>query len=79
MSILLDFVYTSTTPTLDGCTDMELVCNVLVTADQLLLPRLKEMTETVLVDMSKFAVKFLQDITVTVQSQCGLVFIDDTA
>ncbi|PIK52930.1 putative inhibitor of Bruton tyrosine kinase [Apostichopus japonicus] len=51
MSILLDFVYTSTTPTLDGCTDMELVCNVLVTADQLLLPRLKEMTETVLVDM----------------------------
>ncbi|KAJ8026856.1 Inhibitor of Bruton tyrosine kinase [Holothuria leucospilota] len=50
LSILLDFIYTSNTPMLPS-QDMELVCNVLVTADQLLLPRLKEISEVILVDM----------------------------
>ncbi|KAK7108349.1 inhibitor of Bruton tyrosine kinase-like [Littorina saxatilis] len=48
LEILLDFVYQDESSVVAETQDLELVCNVLVVADQLLVERLKEMCEVAL-------------------------------
>lgn len=45
LEILLEFLYTDTSPTVEDCTNAEFLCNILVAADQMLVTRLKEMCE----------------------------------
>ncbi|XP_022089803.1 inhibitor of Bruton tyrosine kinase-like [Acanthaster planci] len=51
LSILLEYIYTDDAPSVRAATDVELLCNMLATADQLLISRLKEMCEVALVDL----------------------------
>lgn len=51
LEILLDFVYTDESPVVAESQDTELMCNVLVVADQLLVTRLKEMCEVALTNL----------------------------
>ncbi|XP_041354992.1 inhibitor of Bruton tyrosine kinase-like isoform X2 [Gigantopelta aegis] len=52
--LLLDFLYTDESVILSDCCDAELLCNVLVVADQLLVIRLKEICEVSLVNLLNF-------------------------
>lgn len=45
LEILIDFLYTDSSPIVEECTNAEFLCNILVCADQLLITRLKEMCE----------------------------------
>uniref|UniRef100_A0AAQ4R2P6 Inhibitor of Bruton tyrosine kinase n=1 Tax=Gasterosteus aculeatus aculeatus TaxID=481459 RepID=A0AAQ4R2P6_GASAC len=47
---ILEYVYTDESHTIKECSNVEFVCNVLVVADQLLIPRLKEMCEVVITE-----------------------------
>ncbi|KAK7483280.1 hypothetical protein BaRGS_00025447 [Batillaria attramentaria] len=51
LEILLDFVYMDDSPLVAESQDTELLCNVLVVADQLLVTRLKEMCEVALTSL----------------------------
>ncbi|XP_038047379.1 inhibitor of Bruton tyrosine kinase-like [Patiria miniata] len=51
LSILLEYIYTDDAPSVRTATDVELLCNTLTTADQLLIGRLKEICEVALVDL----------------------------
>ncbi|XP_076444948.1 inhibitor of Bruton tyrosine kinase-like [Babylonia areolata] len=51
LQILLDFLYWDESPVVEGSEDLELLCNVLVVADQLLVQRLKEMCEMTLASL----------------------------
>ncbi|CAL1542688.1 unnamed protein product [Lymnaea stagnalis] len=54
LEILIDFLYSDDAPILRDCTNEELLCNVLVVADQLLATRLKEMCEVALANNIAF-------------------------
>ncbi|XP_060067685.1 inhibitor of Bruton tyrosine kinase-like, partial [Ylistrum balloti] len=45
LEILIDFLYTDTSQVVEECDNAEFLCNILVSADQLLITRLKEMCE----------------------------------
>ncbi|XP_072018239.1 LOW QUALITY PROTEIN: inhibitor of Bruton tyrosine kinase-like [Amphiura filiformis] len=51
LDIILNFIYTANAPFIHECQDIELLCNTLTTADQLLMTRLKEICEGALADM----------------------------
>ncbi|XP_063954638.1 inhibitor of Bruton tyrosine kinase-like [Lytechinus pictus] len=51
LDLLLDYLYMDQVPKLDGCQDLELLCNTVVIADQLFVTRLKDMCEIALVDL----------------------------
>ncbi len=53
LEIILNYIYADNAPFINDCQDIELLCNTLTTADQLLMTRLKEMCEAALADMSK--------------------------
>ncbi|KAL3883749.1 hypothetical protein ACJMK2_029983 [Sinanodonta woodiana] len=48
LEILLDYLYTDEAPLVTGCGNAELLCNILVVADQMLVGRLKEICEVAL-------------------------------
>ncbi|KAJ8411489.1 hypothetical protein AAFF_G00162970 [Aldrovandia affinis] len=50
LQVILDYVYTDESPTVRECENVEFVCSVLVVADQLLIPRLKEMCEVAITE-----------------------------
>ncbi|KAL6108805.1 ibtk [Pungitius sinensis] len=50
LHVILEYVYTDESHTIKECSNVEFVCNVLVVADQLLIPRLKEMCEVVITE-----------------------------
>uniref|UniRef100_A0A8D0CM64 Inhibitor of Bruton tyrosine kinase n=1 Tax=Scleropages formosus TaxID=113540 RepID=A0A8D0CM64_SCLFO len=45
LQVILEYIYTDESPTVRESQNVEFVCNVLVMADQLLIPRLKEICE----------------------------------
>ncbi|XP_033741198.1 inhibitor of Bruton tyrosine kinase-like [Pecten maximus] len=45
LEILIDFLYTDSSLVVEECVNAEFLCNILVSADQLLITRLKEMCE----------------------------------
>lgn len=51
LDVILEFLYTDDVPKLKHCRDIEFVCQVLVSADQLLATRLRQMCEAALGDM----------------------------
>lgn len=51
LDVILEFLYTDDVPKLKHSRDIEFVCQVLVSADQLLATRLRQMCEAVLGDM----------------------------
>uniref|UniRef100_A0A8C5AV41 Inhibitor of Bruton tyrosine kinase n=1 Tax=Gadus morhua TaxID=8049 RepID=A0A8C5AV41_GADMO len=50
LQVILEYVYTDESPTIKECLNVEFVCSVLVVADQLLITRLKEMSETAITE-----------------------------
>ncbi|CAH1798653.1 unnamed protein product [Owenia fusiformis] len=48
LTVILDFLYTDDSAFVRKCEDAELICNILVVADQLLIGRLKDICEMVL-------------------------------
>ncbi|XP_048239918.1 inhibitor of Bruton tyrosine kinase-like [Haliotis rufescens] len=54
LSILLDYLYSDESQVVTDCQKVELLCNVLVVADQLLAVRLKEMCEVSLANLITF-------------------------
>ncbi|XP_076136323.1 inhibitor of Bruton tyrosine kinase [Alosa pseudoharengus] len=50
LQVILEYVYTDDSPTVKESLKVEFVCNVLVVADQLLIPRLKEMCEVAITE-----------------------------
>ncbi|XP_061919582.1 inhibitor of Bruton tyrosine kinase-like [Entelurus aequoreus] len=50
LQVILEYIYTDESPTIRDSLDVAFVCNVLVAADQLLIPRLKEMCEVVITE-----------------------------
>ncbi|XP_067674243.1 inhibitor of Bruton tyrosine kinase-like [Haliotis asinina] len=54
LSILLDYLYSDESRIVTDCQKVELLCNVLVVADQLLVTRLKEMCEVSLANLITF-------------------------
>lgn len=54
LEILLDYIYTDKSAVITDTDNMELLCNVLVVADQMLVIRLKEMCETSLSQLVTF-------------------------
>ncbi|CAL8338453.1 unnamed protein product [Gadus morhua 'NCC'] len=50
LQVILEYVYTDESPTIKECLNLEFVCSVLVVADQLLITRLKEMSETAITE-----------------------------
>eukprot|EP00057_Strongylocentrotus_purpuratus_P003160 XP_003726055.1 PREDICTED: inhibitor of Bruton tyrosine kinase [Strongylocentrotus purpuratus] len=51
LDLLLDYLYMDQAPKLDGCQDLEILCNTLAIADQLFVTRLKDICEITLVDL----------------------------
>lgn len=51
LDLLLDYLYMDRAPRLNGCQDLELLCNTLTIADQLFVSRLKDICELVLADL----------------------------
>lgn len=51
LDIILEFLYTDDIPKLKLSKDVEFLCQVLVSADQLLMTRLKQMCEAILADL----------------------------
>ena len=56
MSTVLDYLYSDSSADVDSCEDVEFLCNILVVADQLLIPRLREICETRIASESEAAV-----------------------
>ncbi|KAF7653650.1 hypothetical protein LDENG_00080370 [Lucifuga dentata] len=50
LQVILEYIYTDESPTIKECLNVEFVCSVLVVADQLLIPRLKEMCEVAITE-----------------------------
>ncbi|KAM8870686.1 inhibitor of Bruton tyrosine kinase [Spinachia spinachia] len=50
LHVILEYVYLDESNTIKECSNVEFVCNVLVVADQLLIPRLKEICEVVITE-----------------------------
>ncbi|XP_057690335.1 inhibitor of Bruton tyrosine kinase isoform X2 [Corythoichthys intestinalis] len=50
LQAILEYIYTDDSPTIRESLNVVFVCNVLVVADQLLIPRLKEMCEVVITE-----------------------------
>ncbi|XP_054637532.1 inhibitor of Bruton tyrosine kinase isoform X1 [Dunckerocampus dactyliophorus] len=50
LQVILEYIYTDESPTIQGSLNVAFVCNVLVVADQLLILRLKEMCEVVITE-----------------------------
>lgn len=50
LQVILDYIYTDEAPAVNESANMELICNVLVMADQLLIARLKEICEVTLTE-----------------------------
>uniref|UniRef100_A0A3B3QKJ4 Inhibitor of Bruton tyrosine kinase n=1 Tax=Paramormyrops kingsleyae TaxID=1676925 RepID=A0A3B3QKJ4_9TELE len=50
LQVILEYVYTDESATVRESLNVEFVCNVLVVADQLLIPRLKEICEVTIVE-----------------------------
>ncbi|KAK3580483.1 hypothetical protein CHS0354_001084 [Potamilus streckersoni] len=51
LEILLDYLYTDEAPLVTSCGNADLLCNILIVADQMLVFRLKEICEVALADL----------------------------